>query len=203
MESSMPGFPVLHYHPGLAQTHVYWVGCHPTILSSISPFSSYPQSFPVSGSFPVSWLFASGSQRTGASLSASVLPRNIQDWFPLGLTNLISLQSKGVQDKSLLQHHSSKSSTLQCSAFFMAQLSHAYMTTGKTIVLTIQTYVSKMMSPLFNTLCMFVIVLLPRSKRLLISWLQLKQSRTLWSLPPASPPCLLPAFCMWKTLVKE
>ena len=112
MGCSMPGLPVLHYLPELAQTHLYWVGCHPTILSSISPFSSYPQSFPASGSFPVSWLFASGGQRTGASVSASVLPRNIQDCFPLGLTDLISLQSKGVQDKS---------STIQKHQFFSAQ----------------------------------------------------------------------------------
>ena len=68
--------------------------CHPTILSSIVPFCSCLQSFPSSGSFPLSWLFASGGQSIGAS--ASVLPKNIQNWFPLGLTGLISLQSKGV-----------------------------------------------------------------------------------------------------------
>ena len=72
--------------------------CHPTISSSVIPFSSCLQSFPASGSFPVSqkaWFFASGGQSIGASASASVLPMNIQDWFPLGLTGLISLQSKG------------------------------------------------------------------------------------------------------------
>ena len=68
--------------------------CHPTISSSVIPFSSCLQSFPASGSFPVSWLFTSGGQSTGVSASASVLPMNIQDWFPLGLTGLISLQSK-------------------------------------------------------------------------------------------------------------
>ena len=70
--------------------------CHPIILSSIIPFSSYPQSFPASGSFLMSWLFTSGGQSIGASASASVLPMNIQDWFPLGLTGLIFLQSKGL-----------------------------------------------------------------------------------------------------------
>ena len=80
--------------------------CHPTILTSVIPFSSRPQSFPASGSFPVSQLFTSGGQSIGASASASVLPMNIQDWFPLGLTGLITWQSKGL--KTLLQHHSSK-----------------------------------------------------------------------------------------------
>ena len=69
--------------------------CHPTISSSVASFSPCPQFFPASGSFPMSWLFASGGQSIGVSASASVLPMNIQGWFPLGLTNLISLQSKG------------------------------------------------------------------------------------------------------------
>ena len=108
--------------------------CHAAILSSVIPFFSCLQSFPASGSFPVSQFFASGGQSIGVSASASVLPMNIQDWFPLGLTGWISLQSKGL--KSLLQHHSSKASILPHSAFFIVQISHAYMTTGKTIVLT-------------------------------------------------------------------
>ena len=70
--------------------------CHPTISSSVVPFSSCPQSFPASGSFPMSQLFVSGGQRIGVSASASVLPMNIQGWFPLGWTGLISLQSKGL-----------------------------------------------------------------------------------------------------------
>ena len=74
--------------------------------------------------------------------------------------------------KSLLQHHSSKASILQCSAFFIVQFLHPYMTTGKTIALTRQTFVAKVMSLLFNVLSRFVIAFLPRSKRLLISWLQ-------------------------------
>ena len=98
------------------------------------------------------------------------IPMNIQGWFPLGLTGLISLLSKRL--KSLLQHHGSKASILQCSAFLMVQLSHSYMTTGKTIALTTWTFVSKVMSLLFSMLSGFVITFLPRSKRLLILWLQ-------------------------------
>ena len=96
--------------------------CH-LAISSVVPFSSCLQSFPASGSFPMSWFFASHGQSIGVSASASVFPMNIQDWFPSGLTGLISLQVRGTH-KSLLQHHSTKASILQCSAFFMAQLSH-------------------------------------------------------------------------------
>ena len=86
------------------------------------------------------------------------------DWFdPLAIQGTL---------KSLLQHYSSKASILWCSAFFMVQLSHPYMTTGKTIALTLRTFVGKVMSLLFNMLSKFVIALLPRSKHLLISWLQ-------------------------------
>ena len=88
--------------------------CHPTISSSVIPFCSRLPSFPASGSFPVSQLFASDGQSIGISPSASVLPMKIQDWFPLGLTDWTSLQSKGL--KSLL---SSKTSILWCSVFFM------------------------------------------------------------------------------------
>ena len=91
--------------------------CHPTISSSVVPFSSCPQSFPASGSFPMSQFFTSGGQSIGVSASASVLPVNIQDWSPLGWTGWISLQSKGLS--SLLQNHSSKASILQCSALFI------------------------------------------------------------------------------------
>ena len=93
MDCSMPGFPVHHQLPELTQTHVHW-WCHPTISSSVIPFSSCLQSFPASGSFQMSQFFASGSQSIGASAWASVLPMNIQDWFPLGFTGLILLQSK-------------------------------------------------------------------------------------------------------------
>ena len=93
---------------------------------------------------------------------------NIQDLFPLGL-NLLAVQGTL---KSLYQQHSSKASILWCSAFFMVQLSHPYMTTGKTIAFTRQIFDSKVMSLLFNMLSRLVMTFLPRSKCLLISWLQ-------------------------------
>ena len=105
--------------------------CHPTVSSSIIPFSSCLQSFPASGSLPISQLFASGGQSIGVSASTSVLPKYIQDWFLLRWTGG-SPCSPGTL-KSLLQHHSSKASGLQCSAFFTVQLSHPYMTTGRTV----------------------------------------------------------------------
>ena len=89
--------------------------CHPTISSSVIPLSSYLQSFSASGSFPMTQFFASGGQSIGASASASVLPMNIQDWVPLGLTGLISLQSKGLE--SFLQHHSSQTSNSSALSF--------------------------------------------------------------------------------------
>ena len=104
--------------------------CHPTISSCIVPFSSCHESLPASESFPVSHFFTSDGQSIGASASASVLPMNIQDWFPLGLTGLISLLSKGL--KNTFQHNS-KASILRCPAFFMVQFSHLYMTTRKII----------------------------------------------------------------------
>ena len=139
--------------------------CYPTISSSVVHFSSCPQSFPESGSFPLSRVFTSGGQSIGASALSSVLPMNIQGCFPLGLTGLI-LQSH----KSLLQHHISKALILWCSAFFMVLLSRLYITIGKAIALTIWTFASKVMSLLFNVLSRFVIPFLPRSKHLLISW---------------------------------
>ena len=105
--------------------------CHPTISSSVVPFSSCLQSFPASGSFPMSQLFASGSQSIGASASASVLPMNTQDWsisFRMDWLDLLTVQGTL---KSLLQHHSSKALILRCSAFLIVQLSNPYVTTGK------------------------------------------------------------------------
>ena len=109
----------------------------------------------------MSQFFISCLQSIGVSASASVLLMNIQDWFPLGWTGWISLQFKG-------------HSRVFCNTtvFFIVQLSHPYMTTGKTIVLTRQTFVGKVMSLLFNMLSRLVIAFLPRSKHLLISWLQ-------------------------------
>ena len=93
MNCSMPGFPVLHYLPKFAQTHVH---CHPTISSSVTPFYPRTQSFPASGSFPMSWLFVLIGQGIGASTSTPVLPVSIQGWFTLRLIGLISLLSKGL-----------------------------------------------------------------------------------------------------------
>ena len=138
---------------------------HPTISSSVVPFSSCLQSFVASGSFPVSQFFTTGGQSIRVSASASVLPMNIQDWFPVRLTGLISLQSRNSQESSPTTQF--KSINMLHSAFFIVQISHPYMTTGKSITLTRWTFVRKVMSLLFNMLSRLVIAFLPR-----ISWLQ-------------------------------
>ena len=126
--------------------------CYLTILSS--SFSFYLPSFPASGSFPVSWLFTSGGQSTAASASVSVLPMSIHGWFTLRLTSSI-LQSKGLSSTTVWKYH-----------FFSTQRSQPYMTTGRTIALTVRTSVGKVMSLLLNTLSRFFIAFLPRSNRL-------------------------------------
>ena len=138
------------------------LGCHPTISSSVVPFSSCPQSFPAPRSFQMSQLFTWGGQSTGVSASASVLPMHIQDWSPLGWTDCISLLSKGLS--RVLQHHSSKASILRRSAFFIVQLSHPYLTTRKSTALTRWTFVGKVMSLLYNMLSRLVIAFLPSRK---------------------------------------
>ena len=140
------------------------------ISSSVAPFSFCLQSFPASGSFPMSQLFTS---------MAKVLKLQLQhqsfqwisrvDFFRTDWFDLLAVQWTL---KNLLQHHNSKASVLWHSAFFMAQLSHAYMTTGKIIVLTIWTFVGQGMTLFFNMLSRFIITILPRNKRLLISRLQ-------------------------------
>ena len=128
--------------------------CHPTILSSVIPFSSRLQSFPASGSFPMSGFFTSGGQSIRAS--GSVFPVSIQGWFLLGWTGLISLLSKGLSRVF-------SSTTIWEHQFFGTQpslWSNSHMTTGKTIGLTIQTFVGKVMSLLFNTLFRFAIAFL-------------------------------------------
>ena len=119
----------------------------------------------------MSQFFPSGGQSIWVSASASVLLVNIQDWFPLGWSGWIYLQFKGLSQQSSPTPHF-KVSVLWCSVFFIVQLSHPYMTTGKTIALPIQTIVGRVMSLLFNMLSRLVIAFLLRSKRLLISWLQ-------------------------------
>jgi len=145
--------------------------CHPAISSSVIHFSSCPHSFPVSGSFqnesafhirwPEYWSF-----------SFNISPSNeYPGLISFGMDWLDLLAVQGTL-KSLLQHHSSKASILWCSAFFIVQLSHPYMTTGKTIDLTRWTFVGKVMFLLLNMLSRLVITFLPRSKYILISWLQ-------------------------------
>ena len=148
--------------------------CHPTIYSSVIPFSSCLQSSPESGSFQMSQLFTSGSQSIGVSASISVLPVNTQDWSPLGWTGWISLQSKGLSRVF-------SNTTVQKHQFFGTQLAlflHSYMTTGKTIALTRWTFVGKVMSLLFNMLSRLVITFLQRNKHVLISWLQLPKIKS-------------------------
>ena len=124
--------PDLHYFPELAQSDwsplSWW--CHPAISSSAAPFSFCLQSFPASGSFPVSHLSISGGQSIGAS--ASVPPMNIQSWFPMGLIGLISLQSRGLS-RVFFSTIVWKHQFFGAQPFFMVQLSHPYMTIGKTM----------------------------------------------------------------------
>ena len=159
MNRSTPGLPVLHQLPEFTQTHVYQVGdaiqpSHP--LSSPSP----PTPNPSKHQSLFQWV-SSLHQVAKVSKEHSGLISFRMDWL-----DLIAVQG------SLLQHHSSKASVLWHSAFFIVQLSHPYMTTGKTIALTRWTFVGKIMSLLFNMLSRLVITFLPRSKRFLISWLQ-------------------------------
>ena len=115
----------------------------------------------------MSWLFVSGGQNVEASASVSALPMNIQGlYFRIDCFDLFAVQGTLM---SLLQYYSSKESIIQRSAFFMVQLSHLCLTTGKTVALTLWTSVGKVMSLLLNTLSRFVIAFLPRSKHLLIS----------------------------------
>ena len=172
-DCSMPGFPVLHHLLQLTQTHVHLVSdaiqpfvlCHPLLL--------LPLIFPSIRVFPVSWaLCIRWPKYWGFSFSIS--PSNEYSGL-ISCRNacfeLLTRDSLQGTLKSLLQHHSSKASILWHSAFFMDQLSHPYMTNGKTIALTRRIFVGKVMSVLFNTLSRFVIAFLPRSKCTLMSWL--------------------------------
>ena len=171
MDCSMPGFPVHHQLPELAQTHVHQVS------DTIQP--SHPLSSPSPLAFNISqhqnlFRWVSSSHHVAKILEFQLQHQSFQwiirtdfledwlVWFPCNPRGL----------KSLLQHHSSKTSILQHSAFFIVQLSHSYMTTGKTIALTRCVFVDKVMSLLFNMFSRLVIAFLLRSKHLLISWLQ-------------------------------
>ena len=163
----MPGFPVLHHPPELTQTHVHWVSdaIQPSRpLSSLSPAFSLSniRVFSNESVLRIRWpKYRSFSISLSNEYSGLISYRI--EWFDLAVQGTL---------RSFLQHHSSKESILQHSAFFMVQFSHPDITTGKIIALTRWTFVSKVMSLLFNTLSRFVIAFLPRSKRLLISWLQ-------------------------------
>ena len=169
--SHAPGLPVHHQLPEFTQTHAHRVGdaiqpSHPLlsppllppVLPSIRVFSN---ELTLCMRWPKYWSFSfsiSPSSEHPELISFRI------DWLDL-------LAAQGTL-KSLLQHHSSKPSILQCWAFFIVQLSHPYMTTGKTIALTRWTFVGKVMSLFFNMLSRLIITFLPRSKHLLISWLQ-------------------------------
>ena len=143
--------------------------CYLITWSSGALFSLCLQSFPASGSFPMSRLFTSGGQSIGASALASVLPMTLQGWFPLGLTGLISLQSKGLSRIfSITTVEIINSSVLSLLYGPALKSIHG---TGKIIALTIQTFVGKVISLLFNMLSRFFMAFLPRSKHLFISWL--------------------------------
>ena len=174
MNCSTPSLPVHHQLPEFTQTHVHRVGdaiqpSHPLLSPSPPTFNlSQHQGF-------FQWVnssheFFSTSPKYW-SFSFSISPSNEHPGlisFKMDWLDLLAVQGTL---KSLLQHHSSKASFLRRSAFFIVQLSHPYMTTGKTIALIRRTYVGKVMSLLFNMLSRLVITFLPRSKRLLISWL--------------------------------
>ena len=187
MDCSTPDFLVHHHLPDSAQTHVHCISdaiqpSHPLLLL-LSIFSSI-RVFSNESALPIRWpKYWSFSFNISPSNEHSGLISFRIDWFDL-------LAVQGTL-KSLLQHHSSKASILQCSAFFMVQLSYPYVSTRKTIALTRRTFVSKVMSLLFNMLSRFVVAFLPRSKRLLIPWLQSSSTVTLllqmggW--PPPQP----------------
>ena len=170
MNYSMPGLPVHHQLPEFTQTHVHPVGdaiqpshlCRPLLLLPPIPPSTrvFSNESTIRMRWPKYWSFSFSIIRS------KEIPGLIfrMDWLDL-------LAVQGTL-KSLLQHHSSKASILWCSAFLIVQLSHPYMTTGKTIALTRQTFVGKIMSLFLNMLSRLVIAFLPRSKPLLISWLK-------------------------------
>ena len=169
MNCSMPGLPVHHQLPEFTQTQVHWVGdaiqqSHP--LSSPSPALNLSQYQGL-----LKWVSSLHQVAKVLGFSFNISPSNEHPGLILRMDWLDLLAVQGTL-KSLLWHHSSKASILWCSAFFTVQLSHPYMTTGKTIALTRRTFVGKVMSLLLKMLSRLVITFLPRSKCLLISWLQ-------------------------------
>ena len=171
MDCSSPCFPVHHQLPELTQTHVHWVG------DAIQPSHLLSSPSPPAFNFPIIRVFSNESVLHIRwpkywSFSFSISPSNEYSGlisFRMDWLDILAIQGTL---KSLLQCHSSKTSILRRSAFFIVHLSHPYMTTGKTIALTRQTFVGKVMSLLFNIPSRLVIAFIPRSKSLLISWLR-------------------------------
>ena len=179
MDYNMPGFPVHHQLLELAQSHAHWVS------DTIQP--SHPLSSPSPPAFSLSqhqslFKWVSSSHQVAKILEFQLQHQSFQWIFRTDFFRIDWLDVCAVQGtlKSLLQHHSSKASILWCSAFFIVQLSHPYVTTGKTIALTKWTFVGKVMSLLFNMLSRLAIAFLPRRKCLLISWM-LHHQRWFWS----------------------
>ena len=196
-ERSTPGLPVHHHLPEFTQTHAHWVSdaVQPShLLSPLLLHSIFPsiRVFSNESALPIRWpKYWSFSFNISPSNEYSGLTSFRMDWLDL-------LAVQGTL-KSLLQHHSSKASVLRCSVFFIVQLSHPYITTGKTIALTRQTFVNKGMSLHFNMLSRLVITFLPRSKPLLISWLQspsvvIMEPRKIKS---ATISTVCPSICQW------
>ena len=187
----MPGFPVHHQLLELAQTHVHPVGdaiqpshlCRPLLL--LPPIPSSNRVFSNESTLPMRW-------PKYCSFSFSISPSNEHPGLISIRMDWVDLLAVQETLKSLIQHHSSKASILQHSAFFTVQLSHPYMITGKTIALTRWTFVGKVMSLLLNMLSRLVITFLPRSKRLLISWLH-SSSAVILEPPKINQP-LFPLF---------
>ena len=184
MDRSTPGLPVRHQLPEFTQTHVHRVG------DAIQP--SHPLSSPSPPALNLSqhqglFQWVSSSHQVAKVLEFQLQHQSFQ-WTPRTRMNWLDLLAIQGTLQILLQHHSSKASIFRCSAFFTVHLSHPYMTTGKTIALTRQTFVGKVMSLLFNMLSRLVITFLPRSKRLLISWLQSLSAVIL------EPPKIFPLF---------
>ena len=197
MDCSTPGFPVHSQLPELTQTHVHWVSSaiqpsHPLLSPSPPAFNlSQHQGLGNESVLRIRWpKYWSFSFNISPSDGYSGLISFKMDWL-----DLLAVQGT---HKSLLQYHSSKVSIIRCSAFFMVQLPHSYMTTGKTIALIRQTFVGKVMSLLFNMLSRLVITFLPWSKCLLISWLQ-SPSAVIFEPPKIVCHCFLcfPIYLPW------
>ena len=190
MDCSTPGLPVHHQLLEITQTHVHWVG------NAIQP--SHPLSSPSSPAFNLSqhqglFKWVSSSYKVAKGLEFQLQHQSSNEHSELIFFRMEWLDLLAVQ--GTLQHHSSKASILLLSAFFIVQLSHPYMTTGKTIAFTRRTFVDKVMSLFFNMLSRLVITFLPRSKHLLISWLQ-SPSAVIFEPPKIKSVTVSPSICV-------